>query len=290
MGNLGASQNGQPGATNAGQGQGATGTAPPLGNSALGFVVDNTGLGTAQAALRQSGIRPAAFHAAGAAAAAGAHAMAPTAPPWPHPGLGLAPELLLNAVMRMIPGGAGAVAGGRAASSHAWWRGHAPACHDKRGGGGGGSDAARLSHFRTTFPGDEQQPSSARGPVGINNQQMGEAGTAALTLLGQVAHMSPPAGPAGRGGGATAAAGLGGATGGLTTFGQTGMYSNVGGDANQATAGAGDGLRLPGVGPGAAAAAAAGFPSAPACPSHPNRPSPWRAGASDGWEEPRTAQ
>ena len=75
MGNLGASQNGQPGATNAGQGQEATGTTT-LGNSALGFVVDNTGLGTAQTALRQSqsGIQPAAFLAAGAAAAASGRA------------------------------------------------------------------------------------------------------------------------------------------------------------------------------------------------------------------------
>ena len=72
MDNFGASQNGQPGATNAGQGQGTTGTTT-LGNSAIGVVVDNTGLGAAQTALRQSGIQPAAFHAAGAAAAAGAH-------------------------------------------------------------------------------------------------------------------------------------------------------------------------------------------------------------------------
>ena len=79
-------------------------------------------------------------------------------------------------------------------------------------------------------------------------------------LLGQVAHLYPAAEPARRGGGATAAAGLGGATGGQA-FGQTaGMYSNVGGDANQAITGAGDGLRFPGVGRGAAAAAAAGFP------------------------------
>ena len=79
MGNLGgASQkNGQPDATNAGQGQGTTGTTT-LGISAFGFVVDNTGLGAAQTALRQSGIQPAAFHAASAAAAAGAHPMAPT--------------------------------------------------------------------------------------------------------------------------------------------------------------------------------------------------------------------
>ena len=44
MDNLGASQNGQPGATNAGQGQGTTGTTT-LGNSAIGAVVGNTGYG-----------------------------------------------------------------------------------------------------------------------------------------------------------------------------------------------------------------------------------------------------
>ena len=77
MGNFGASQNGMPGATNAGQGQGTTGT-KTLGGSAIGVVVDNTGLGTAQAALRQSGIQPDAFYAAGAAAAVGAPQMAPT--------------------------------------------------------------------------------------------------------------------------------------------------------------------------------------------------------------------
>ena len=72
MDNFGASANGPPGATNAGQGQGTTGTAT-LGGSAIGVVVDNTGLGMTQTALRQSGIQPGAFHAAGAVAAAGAH-------------------------------------------------------------------------------------------------------------------------------------------------------------------------------------------------------------------------
>ena len=106
MDNFDVAVNGQPGATNAGQGQGATGPTP-LGNSAVGFVVDNTDLGTTQTALRKSGIQPAAFHEAGAAAAAGAHTMAPTAPLWQHPGLGLTPELL-NAVMVMgMPGGRG---------------------------------------------------------------------------------------------------------------------------------------------------------------------------------------
>ena len=74
MDNLGASQNGQPGATNASQGQGTTGTTT-LGNSDIGVVVDNTGLGAAQTvkmALHQSGTQPDAFHAAGAAAASGA--------------------------------------------------------------------------------------------------------------------------------------------------------------------------------------------------------------------------
>ena len=81
-----------------------------------------------------------------------------------------------------------------------------------------------------------------------------------LALLGQAAHLSPGAGPAGQGRGATAAAGLGGATGG-PAFGQTaGMFSNAGGDVNQAITGAGDGLRLPGFDAAAAAAAAAGFP------------------------------
>ena len=56
MDNLGASQDGQPGATNAGQGQGTTGTTT-FGNSFIGVVVDNTGLGAAQTALRQSGIQ-----------------------------------------------------------------------------------------------------------------------------------------------------------------------------------------------------------------------------------------
>ena len=50
MGNLGDSQNGQPGATNAGQDQGATGISN-LGNSALGYVMVDTGQGTAQTTL-----------------------------------------------------------------------------------------------------------------------------------------------------------------------------------------------------------------------------------------------
>ena len=108
MDNLGASQDGQPGATNAGQGQGTTGTTT-FGNSFIGVVVDNTGLGAAQTALRQSGIRSAAFHAAGSEAAAGAHPMAPTALRWPNPGLGLTLELM-DAVMGN-PGGAGAATG-----------------------------------------------------------------------------------------------------------------------------------------------------------------------------------
>ena len=85
--------NGPPGATNAGQGQGTTRTTT-LGGSAIGVVVDITRFGgtTTQVAalrLRQSGIQPGAFLAAGAAAAAGAHQIAPTAPPWPNAGLGL---------------------------------------------------------------------------------------------------------------------------------------------------------------------------------------------------------
>ena len=251
MGNLGASQNGQPGATNAGQGQGATGTTA-LGNSALGYVVDNTGLGTAQTALRQSGIQPAAFLAAGAAAAAGTHTMVPTAPPWPypHPGLKLAPELL-NAVMGM-PDGAGAAA--------------QPATLL---GGGGMPQNATANAAAAAGPTPPAYPNFGQHfPGTINNQAvrgdrtMGAVDTAALTLLGQVANMSPPAGPTGRGGSATAAAGVGGATGG-PNMGQTGMNSNVGGGVNQAIAGGGEGPRPPGVGPGAAAAAAAGIPPPP---------------------------
>ena len=71
--------------------QGATGTTT-FGDSATGVVVDNTGLGAAQTALRLSGIAPEAFHAAGAATATGVHATAPTAPPFPLATLGLAPE------------------------------------------------------------------------------------------------------------------------------------------------------------------------------------------------------
>ena len=95
MDNPGGSQNGQPGATNAGQDQGATGIST-LGNRALGYVMVDTGQGTAQAALRQGGIQPAAFLAAGAAAAAGTHTMAPTAPPWPPRPASLALDWLLN--------------------------------------------------------------------------------------------------------------------------------------------------------------------------------------------------
>jgi len=56
MDNLDDSQNGQPGATNAGHDQGATGTTA-LGNSALGYVMVNTGQGTPQTALYQGGIQ-----------------------------------------------------------------------------------------------------------------------------------------------------------------------------------------------------------------------------------------
>ena len=248
MDNLGDSQNGQPGATNAGQDQGATGISN-LGNSALGYVMVDTGQGTAQTTLHQGGIQPAAFLAAGAAAAAGTHTMAPTAPPWPrpHPGLGLTPELL-NAVMG-VPDGAGAAA--------------QPAAL-----GGGGvlpnvpANAAAAGPMPPAYPNFGQ-----RFPQTIDNQAVRadhtmDVDTAALNLLGQAANMSPPAGLTGRGGYATAAAGAGGTTGGFYT-GQTGMDSNVGGGVGQAIAGAGEGPRPPGTGPGAAAAAAAGLPPPP---------------------------
>ena len=109
MDNAGDSHAGQPGATNAGQDQGATG-GMNLGNSALGYVMVDTGQGAAPTELRQGGVQPAAFLAAGAAAAAGTHTTAPPAPQGPYPqlGLGLSPELL-NAVMG-VPAGAGAAA------------------------------------------------------------------------------------------------------------------------------------------------------------------------------------
>ena len=109
MDNAGDSHVGQPGATNAGQDQGATG-GMNLGNSALGYVMVDTGQGAAPAELRQGGVQPAAFFAAGAAAAAGTHTTAPPAPQGPYPQLGLelSPELL-NAVMG-VPAGTGAAA------------------------------------------------------------------------------------------------------------------------------------------------------------------------------------
>ena len=109
MDNAGDSHAGQPGATNAGQDQGATG-GMNLGNSALGYVMVDTGQGAAPTELRQGGVQPAAFFAAGAAAAAGTHTTAPPAPqvPYPQLGLGLSPELL-NAVMG-VPTGTGAAA------------------------------------------------------------------------------------------------------------------------------------------------------------------------------------
>ena len=171
MDNLGDSQNGQPGATNAGQDQGATGIST-LGKSALGYVMVDTGQGTAQTALRQSGIKPAAFLAAGAAAAAGTHTMALTAPPWPypHPGLGLAPELL-NAVMGM-PDGAGAAA--------------QPATL----GGGGMPQNAPANAPAVAGPTPPADPNFGKHFLEtINNQAvradhtMGAVDTAALTLL-----------------------------------------------------------------------------------------------------------
>ena len=171
MDNLGDSQNGRPGVTNAGLDQGATGTV--LGNSALGYVLANTGQGTPQTALHQGGIQPAAFLAAGAAAAAGTHTMAPTAPPWPpHPGLGLAPELL-NAVMRM-PGGAGAAA--------------QPAAL----GGGGVHQNIPANAPAVAGPTPPAYPNfGQRFPQTTNNQEvradqaMDAVDTAALTLLDQ---------------------------------------------------------------------------------------------------------
>ena len=52
MDNVGDSHVGQPGATNAGQDLGATG-GMNLGNSALGYVMVDTGQGTAQTTLHQ---------------------------------------------------------------------------------------------------------------------------------------------------------------------------------------------------------------------------------------------
>ena len=244
MGNLGDSQNGQPGVTNAGQDQGAKGTTT-LGNSALGYVMVNTGLGTAQTALRQGGIQPAAFLAAGAAAAVGTHTMAPTAPPWPypHPNLALTPELL-QAVMG-APDGAGAAA--------------QPATL----GGGGVPQNVPANAPAVAGPTPPAYPNTGQHfPQTINNQEartnqaMDTVDTAALALLlGQAANMSPPAALTGRGGTATAAAGGGAATGGPYTA-QTGMNSNVGGGANQAIVGAVTAPRPPGIGPGAAAATA----------------------------------
>ena len=134
MGNFGASQNGPSDATNAGQGQGTPGTTT-LGGSAIG-VVDNSGLGTTQTALRPSGIQRDAFHAAGAAeaGAAGAHQMAPTAPPWPNAGLGL--NLDLTGAMVMDLDGARAATGPQTIQGSG---GAAPAYHGHLRSGGGSS-------------------------------------------------------------------------------------------------------------------------------------------------------
>ena len=108
---------------------------------------------------------------------------------------------------------------------------------------------------------------------------------AGLTLLSQVALLSPNAVPTGRTGGAAAAAaaGLGGAAGGAALAGLTGMYSNVGGAVNQLSY-CGRRRRSPNAGgrPGRGGVGGSRSPFAPADPSRPKRPSPWPAGASDG--------
>ena len=230
MDNFGASVNGPPGARNAGQGQGTTGTTT-LGGSAIGVVVDNTGFGTTQTALRQSGIHPDAFLAAGVAAAAGAHQMAPTAPPWPNAGLGL--NLNVPDAMMMNLGGAGAATGPPTMRGG----GGQPQLTTATYGAAAAAPGAAFPDFGQRFPG-MAITQAQRGGL-----QMGGAGMAGLTLLGQVAHLSPGAGPTGGIGDAAAAAGLGGATGGAAPADLTRMYSNVGGAVNQAIAGAGDGLR-----------------------------------------------
>ena len=202
--------------------------------------------------------------------------MAPTAPSWPNPGLGL--NLEITDAMMMNLGGAGAATG-------------QPAMQ------GGGGAPQRPMAFRAAAAADPTPPAfpdfGQRFPEMINNQavrgdhQMGGAGMAGLTLLGQVAQLSPNAARTGQIGGVAAAAGLGGATGGAALAGQTGMYSNVGGAVNQAIAGAGDGLRMPGAGPGAAALAAAGLPPPPLTHLIPNAPprgppAPQMGGAPSG--------
>ena len=108
------------------------------------------------------------------------------------------------------------------------------------------SAAAAAAPMPPAYPNFGQRfPETNTNQAVRGDQQTGDAGMAALTLLGQVAQLSPPAVPAGQGGGATAAAGVGGATGG-PNLGQTGIYSNVGGNVNRAIARAGGGPPMPG--------------------------------------------
>ena len=175
--------------------------------------------------------------------------MAPTAPPWPAAGM-TGRNLNLNLTNAMMMDVCGAEA--------------ATVPPPREGGGprpqplatAGAATAAALgtrAHFRLGFP-ETMNVQGARGEF-----LMGGAGMAGLTLLGQVAHLSPNAARAGGHVGAAALAGLGDATEGPAPTGGSGIYSNAGGEVHQAIAGAGDGFQPPGAGPAAAAATAAGY-------------------------------
>ena len=165
------------------------------------------------ATLRQSGIPPAAFLAAGASAAAGMHQAAPTPPLGQNEGLGL--NLDFTNTMMTNPGAYAATA-------------------PRRTLGGGGQPTQPTTATTGVAMGAAWTPDTFgdRFPE-MNNQvrgdmQMGASGMAGLALLGQAAHLSPSAAPAARPGGAAAAAGLGGASGGAASTGQVGLFSHVG--------------------------------------------------------------